>query len=335
MASARAWWKPRSDQIRRKVRVAVRDSHAEQRQGGEQASRGRDRRRAGPGTAVRRWSDPSGRTAVSYRGAAALLSARNGDASGRRTEMKCDVIGGQLGGQCGGGGVRLLGILASITATRRSRELREVLIELDGALPPGQGFREHLVGVGADAEAVHRHPGREDGQHGAGQDNGKGVAAAEVSQADEQAGQHSITGSRLGGRHLIVGSPAAVHVGALTTAATVPAVGFDAETRQGEHCRGHRGGSSHVQFRHTDRRQGRAAQPPAIPRRPCRQPAAAARVGGGTRCAQGGHPDSGGVAGVEDRCIEQRSASRRRSGCAPRPTANIAAPIGITISCPG
>ena len=80
-------------------------------------------------------------------------------------------------------------------------------------------------------------------------------------------------------------------------AAAADGYGFDCGAGLGNHCRKHPGGSFHVQLRHASQRQGRAAQPPAIPSRPCRQPAAAARVGGGARGAQSRLPGGGRLAG--------------------------------------
>ena len=71
------------------------------------------------------------------------------------------VILRQRIGQRGGGGIRLLGFLGVDHGDQEVVELREVLVQLVGLLPPRQPVGEHLVRVGGDAEVVHREECRE------------------------------------------------------------------------------------------------------------------------------------------------------------------------------
>jgi hypothetical protein len=58
-------------------------------------------------------------------------------------------------GQRGGGGIRLLWLARIDHSHQQIAELREVLVEFVGLLPPRQAAGEHAVGVGADVEMRH------------------------------------------------------------------------------------------------------------------------------------------------------------------------------------
>ena len=100
------------------------------------------------------------------------------------------VILGDRGGQRGGGGVGFLRFLGVDHRDQQVVELREVLVQFVGLLPPRQRLGEHQVGVGADAEVGDREPGGEHGKQQSAERHGKRVALAEIGQSDNQAVQH-------------------------------------------------------------------------------------------------------------------------------------------------
>ena len=125
------------------------------------------------------------------------------------------VILRQRVGQRGGGGVRLLRLARVDHRDQQVVELREILVELVGLLPPWQAAGEHPVGVGADIEMRHRVEGGQRGQQQAAQRHGQRMATAEFGQSDNQAVEHrpGRVSGRPGerGRGVIVARARAVH----------------------------------------------------------------------------------------------------------------------------
>ena len=141
-------------------------------------------------------------------------------------------------------------------------------------------------------------------EHAAAQHHGQSVAAAEFDQADEQAAQHhanriSVCGPRTG-RGVIVASPRRVHAACRM---------FPRRRVRGRREASGNQEADPMSHATAAAQDSRAAQPPAVPRRSCRQPAAAARAGGGPRRAQGRHAVS--------RCPARHRGSLHRGGNPP------------------
>ena len=113
------------------------------------------------------------------------------------------VILRQCIGQPGGGGIRLLRLARIDDRYQQIVELREVLVQLVGLLPPRQAAGEHPVGVGADIEMLHRVEGGHRSQQQTAQRHGERMATAEFGQSDNQAVKHHP--GRVSGRPAIAG----------------------------------------------------------------------------------------------------------------------------------
>ena len=177
------------NEVGTEIDVALGHAHAEQRKRGEQPARGR----VGDQLAEERL-----RVDGAVHQVGQLLRVEEQQAllaqEGRcvrpadRVEMR--VILRQRVGQRGGGGIRLLRLARIDDRHQQIVELRELLVELVGLLPPRQAAGEHAVGVGADIEMRHRVEGGQRGQQQTAQRHGERVATAEFGQSDNQAVKH-------------------------------------------------------------------------------------------------------------------------------------------------
>ena len=98
------------------------------------------------------------------------------------------MVAGQGLGQRGGGVVRLLGLLCIDDGDEKILELREKFLEHLGALPPWQAGREHLVGIGRDAEMAGRVPPGKNGQSDARQDYERALRRQKSTKPTSRAG---------------------------------------------------------------------------------------------------------------------------------------------------
>ncbi len=89
--------------------------------------------------------------------------------------------------QAGGRRLCLFRFLGVDDRDQQIGKLRELRIEGQGPLPPGQALGKHLVGIGADAQVVGRIEAGEPRQAEPGHDNEHPVAPAEIDQAGQQA----------------------------------------------------------------------------------------------------------------------------------------------------